>query len=125
VRSLATVTCLLAAVVAAPAFAQQPSSGNHVAHHADALAEGEVRKVDKDAKKITIKHGPIPSLDMPLMTMVYQVKDPALLDDAKKHQFTIRPVSGEDVEALIKRVYATPAAVVEAAIAATRPSGSR
>ena len=45
-----------------------------------ALTDGEIRKVDKDAKKITIKHGPMPSLDMPAMTMVFQVKDPALLD---------------------------------------------
>ena len=42
--------------------------------------EGEVRKVDKDAKKITLKHGPIKNLDMPAMTMVFQVKDAALLD---------------------------------------------
>jgi Cu(I)/Ag(I) efflux system protein CusF len=64
-------------------------STDHAAHHpADAkaaatLAEGEVRKVDKDAKKITIKHGPIPNLDMPAMSMVFQVKDPALLDQVK------------------------------------------
>jgi hypothetical protein len=53
------------------------------------------------------------------------LKDPALLEDAKKHKFTIRPVSGADVEALIRRVYATPASIVEAAIAATRPAGTR
>ena len=47
------------------------------------LTEGEVRKVDKDAKKITIRHGPIQNLDMPAMTMVFQVKDPALLDQVK------------------------------------------
>ena len=47
------------------------------------MAEGEVRKVDKEAKKITIKHGPLQSLDMPAMTMVFQVKDPALLDKVK------------------------------------------
>jgi Cu/Ag efflux protein CusF len=47
------------------------------------LSEGEVRKVDKDAKKITIKHGPLANLDMPPMTMVFQVKDPALLEQAK------------------------------------------
>ena len=50
---------------------------------ATALAEGEVRKVDKDAKKITIKHGPMPALDMPPMTMVFQVKDPAFLEQVK------------------------------------------
>ena len=44
------------------------------------MAEAEVRKVDKDASKITLKHGPIKNLDMPPMTMVFQVKDAALLD---------------------------------------------
>jgi Cu/Ag efflux protein CusF len=47
------------------------------------MVEGEVRKVDKDAKKITIKHGPLEKLDMPAMTMVFQVKDPAMLDQVK------------------------------------------
>ena len=47
------------------------------------LTEGEVRKVDKDAKKITIRHGPLTNLDMPAMTMVFQVKDPAMLDQVK------------------------------------------
>jgi Cu/Ag efflux protein CusF len=47
------------------------------------LADGEVRKVDKEAKKITIKHGPIQNLDMPAMSMVFQVKDPALLEQVK------------------------------------------
>lgn len=50
---------------------------------AQALADGEIRKVDKDAKKITIKHGPMPNLDMPAMTMVFQVKDPAMLEQVK------------------------------------------
>jgi Cu(I)/Ag(I) efflux system periplasmic protein CusF len=47
------------------------------------LTAGEVRKIDKDAKKITIKHGEIKHLDMPPMTMVFQVKDAALLDKFK------------------------------------------
>ena len=50
---------------------------------AQALTEGEVRKVDKEAKKITIKHGPMPALEMPAMTMVFQVKDPAMLEQVK------------------------------------------
>jgi Cu/Ag efflux protein CusF len=50
---------------------------------ADAPADGEVRKVDKSAKKITLRHGPIPSLEMPAMTMVYRVEDPAMLDQVK------------------------------------------
>lgn len=50
------------------------------AHHRP-LADGEVRKVDREAQKITLRHGPLPDLDMPKpMTMVYRVKDPSLLD---------------------------------------------
>lgn len=47
------------------------------------MADGEVRKVDMDAKKITIRHGEIKNLDMPGMTMVFQVGDPALLSKVK------------------------------------------
>ena len=47
------------------------------------MASGEVRKVDKENKKITLKHGEIKNLEMPGMTMVFQVKDPALLDTVK------------------------------------------
>lgn len=46
-------------------------------------AEAEVRRVDVGARKITLRHGPIPSLDMPPMSMVFQVEDPALLDGIK------------------------------------------
>ena len=62
---------------AAPAYAQQ-AAGDHGAHHPapaqGTLVDGEVRKVDLDAQKITLRHGPIPNLDMPAMTMVFQVK---------------------------------------------------
>ena len=44
------------------------------------MVDGEVRKVDKENKKLTLKHGEIKSLDMPPMTMVFRVKDPAMLD---------------------------------------------
>ena len=47
------------------------------------MADGEIRKVDMDNKKITIKHGEIKNLDMPGMTMVFQVKDPAMLTKVK------------------------------------------
>jgi len=58
------------------AFALQPALAGD-------LSDGEIRKVDRDAKKITIKHGPLANLDMPPMTMVFQVSDPALLDQVK------------------------------------------
>jgi Cu(I)/Ag(I) efflux system periplasmic protein CusF len=47
------------------------------------MADGEVRKVDKENKKITLKHGVIKSLDMPSMTMVFGIKDAAMLDNLK------------------------------------------
>ena len=59
--------------------------------------EAEVRKIDKDAGKMTLKHGEIKNLDMPGMTMVFQVKDPALLDKVKagdKVSVTIDKVNG-------------------------------
>jgi Cu/Ag efflux protein CusF len=47
-------------------------------------ADGEVRKIDEAAGKITLKHGPIKSLDMDEgMTMVFRVQDPAMLKQVK------------------------------------------
>ncbi len=48
------------------------------------LSEGEIRKVDKSAGKLTIKHGPLVNLDMMPMTMVFRVQDPAMLDKVKR-----------------------------------------
>jgi Cu/Ag efflux protein CusF len=47
------------------------------------LTEGEVRKVDRDTGKITLKHGEIRNLGMPAMSMVFVVKDPAMLEKLK------------------------------------------
>ena len=65
------------------AFALQGALADDAHHAAGALSEGQVRKVDKSAKKITIKHGPLANLDMPAMTMVFQVKDPTMLEQVK------------------------------------------
>ena len=46
---------------------------------AQAMAEGVVRRIDLDNKKITIRHGEIKALDMPPMTMVFVAKQPELL----------------------------------------------
>ncbi len=61
------------------------------------MVDGEIRKVDMDAKKITIKHGEIKNLDMPGMTMVFQVKDAAMLKKVKagdKVRFTAEKAGG-------------------------------
>ena len=47
------------------------------------MASGEIRKLDKANAKITIKHGEIKNLDMPPMTMVFQVKDASVLETLK------------------------------------------
>ncbi len=82
-RTMIAVALSLAATLPAPA---QTKADDHAAHHAPAAAdmtEGEVRKVDKAGGKITLKHAEIKSLDMPAMTMVFGVKDAALLDKVK------------------------------------------
>lgn len=47
------------------------------------MSSGEVKKIDKAAQKITLRHGPIKNLDMPGMTMVFKVAEPSLLDKVK------------------------------------------
>ena len=50
----------------------------------DAMVKGEVKKIDETAGKITLKHGPIKSLDMDEgMTMAFRVQDPAMLKQVK------------------------------------------
>lgn len=42
--------------------------------------EAEVRRVNTRANTLSVRHGDIPNLDMPPMTMTFQVNDPALLE---------------------------------------------
>lgn len=90
-------------VSGAPAWAQSDKAPvDHGAHHAEdkkiqTYSEGEVRRIDKDAKKITLRHGPIVNLDMPAMTMVFQVTDAAMLDQVKvgdKVNFSAEKIAG-------------------------------
>jgi Cu/Ag efflux protein CusF len=97
-----TIACMLAAALTATAMAQQKAD-NHAARPPGAAAaatemtEGEVRKIDKDTRKLTIKHGEIRNLDMPPMTMVFQIKDEAMLDGLKagdKIRFVVEKTPG-------------------------------
>jgi Cu(I)/Ag(I) efflux system periplasmic protein CusF len=91
-RKTFLATALTAALAAVPATTPA-AAAEHDAHHSggsasartssDALSTGDVRKVDPDAKKITIRHGPLENLGMPPMTMVFQVSDPGLLGQVK------------------------------------------
>jgi len=47
------------------------------------MTDAEVRKVNKEGGTLTLKHGDIKNLDMPGMTMVFAVKDKAMLDKVK------------------------------------------
>lgn len=98
-----TVTALQSATVVATAtIATQTSAADTMqAGGTKAVAQpqsnGEIKKVDKDAGKITVKHGPLANLAMPAMTMVFKVNDPAMLEQVKagdKVKFTVEKING-------------------------------
>lgn len=75
------------------ALAQQPASSAAQ----NSMSNGEIKKVDKEAGKLTIKHGELKNLGMPGMTMAFKVKDPAMLDKVKpgdKVRFVADKVGG-------------------------------
>ncbi|WP_399684860.1 copper-binding protein [Xenophilus sp.] len=69
-----TLATLALSLLSACAFAQQADLPK---------VDAEVRKVDAAQNRITLRHGDIPNIDMGAMTMVFRVKDPALLKDVK------------------------------------------
>lgn len=76
------VAALLSASAAFGAFAEE-------------FTKGVVNKVDAKAKKVTIKHEDLKNLDMPAMTMVFRVENPALLERLKE---------GSNIEFVAERV---------------------
>ncbi len=71
----------------------QTHGNDHASHHSSSAAAasdaaefvaGEVRRVDVEAQKVTLRHGPIPNLGMSDMTMVFHAADPALLSGLKR-----------------------------------------
>ena len=62
---------------------------------AEEFTKGVVNKVDAKAKRVTIKHEDLKNLDMPAMTMVFRVEDPALLEKLKE---------GSNIEFVAERV---------------------
>jgi Cu(I)/Ag(I) efflux system periplasmic protein CusF len=90
IKSIITVSALLLATTsvfaashAGAPMAKDPVKSGAAPSVASDMADAEVRKVDKETKKITLKHGVIKNLDMPGMTMVFAVKDAAMLDNLK------------------------------------------
>lgn len=86
-RRFTTPLALGLATLSLAAFAQAPLP----------LVDAEVRKIDTEQQKITLRHGEITNLDMAPMTMVFRVKEPALLQKLKpgdKVRFTADKVDG-------------------------------
>ncbi|TCP08027.1 copper-binding protein [Caldimonas thermodepolymerans] len=82
-NKLPVLLTLLAGLLAGPALAQD--------------TDGEVRKIDRAAGKITIKHGEIRNLDVPPMQMVFRAQPPELLDKVQvgdKVRFHAEKVGG-------------------------------
>lgn len=78
---LSTAALAFTALTINPVFAQMNMDHSKMGMAATpGMTDGEVRKIDKEAGKITIKHGEIKHMEMPGMTMVFVVKDKALLD---------------------------------------------
>jgi Cu/Ag efflux protein CusF len=89
-RALGAAT-LGAALLLAPAAAlAQTGHGGHGSHGAAATAakesdfvDAEVRRVDADRQRVTLRHGEIAALEMPPMTMVFAVADASWLGTLK------------------------------------------
>lgn len=74
-------------------------------HEDMAWSEGTVKKVNADTGKLTISHGPLPKLDMPAMTMVFRVRDPAWLARLKagdRIRFVAQRVDGAPIVTAIE-----------------------
>jgi Cu(I)/Ag(I) efflux system protein CusF len=75
---------LAAVLIGAQAQGQATPGAAGASAAAATLTDGEVRKVDREAGKLTLRHGRIDNLDMPGMTMVFRVADPSLLAGVKE-----------------------------------------
>ncbi len=80
-KSILSAAALVLFTLAPPGSFAQTSPPQ--ATDTPALADGEVRKIDKETGKLTLRHGPIRHLDMPPMSMVFTVRDKTLLDKLK------------------------------------------
>ncbi len=101
---MAALGCAFAGFAAA---AEPATTAVSSAHADQILTDGVVRKIDKGSGKITIKHGEIKNLGMPPMTMVFRVKDGALLDQLKEGdaiRFHVEAINGINTVLRIEHV---------------------
>lgn len=95
--SLIGIAAIAHAQTAATTSPATPQAAAASGTRAAPMTNGEVRKVDKAQGKLTLRHGPIESLDMPAMTMVFKVADPKMLEglkDGDKVRFNADRING-------------------------------
>ncbi|MCM2341199.1 copper-binding protein [Rhodoferax sp.] len=81
---LAATAITLTSLFSIPVLAQTAPDQNQTEKAAEpSLTDGEVRKIDKEAGKLTIRHGEIKHLEMPPMTMIFVARDKSMLDKVK------------------------------------------
>ena len=105
-RSLLLALCLAATGTAWSAGEAAPKAAAESASTASSLADGEVKKIDKENGKLTLKHGELKNLGMPGMTMVFRVQDPTMLDKLQpgdKVRFAAEKADGAIVVTQIER----------------------
>ena len=88
-------TVLTALIIAIGAYQIFPKKLNEQYHRIESHFLKNLN--DRENKKMTIKHGDIKSLDMPGMTMVFQIRDTSLLETFKagdKVKFVIEKLDG-------------------------------
>lgn len=96
--SLSLAAALLSAAASPLALAQTAATPVLLAQAAGDLVDAEVRKVDRERGRVTLKHAEIKHLEMPPMTMVFNVADKALLDkltDGAKVKVRVAQISGK------------------------------
>ena len=101
------LTQLLATAMLGLALAHGPVHAQTGTPDMSEMTDGEIRRVDKAAGKLTIKHAEIKSLDMPGMTMVFTARDPALLEPLQvgdKVRFAVVSEGGKMVVTAIQTV---------------------
>jgi len=109
VNEILVAAILVITTLTPPGSFAQSSTPSDAMQKVDATApsDGEIRKIDKETGKLTIKHGPIKHLDMPPMSMVFSAKDKTLLDKVKvgdKVRFMVIEENGKMVVTDIQAV---------------------
>ena len=90
-----------------PVWAESaPAPGPAAASIDSAWTEGEIRRIDLSAGKITLRHGEIRNLDMPPMTMVFTVRDRTQLERLQVGDRVRFHASNENAQYLVTEIEA-------------------